>query len=144
VTSTWSSNTLEVIGVNTFLIQMFSTLVLFFSTCNNLVNSGNQQERLVDNSNSYSEAKSNFRGVRGGRRFDSASVKVHSDFRFGVNVQPLDQGPTPGSGTCRRWGQLVKQAKVWCNLTINGKHILAEFKDLFDGSLHLKPGSPKV
>ncbi len=39
------------------LVKMFSTLVLFFSTCNNLVNNGNQQERLVDNSNSNSEAK---------------------------------------------------------------------------------------
>ena len=36
------------------LVKMFSTLVLYFSTCNNLVNNGNQQERLVDNSNSIS------------------------------------------------------------------------------------------
>jgi len=33
---------------------MFSTLVLYFSTCNNLFNSDNQQERLVDNNNSNS------------------------------------------------------------------------------------------
>lgn len=39
------------------LVKMFSTLVFDFSTCNNLVNNGNQQERLVDNSNSNSEAK---------------------------------------------------------------------------------------
>jgi hypothetical protein len=31
---------------------MFSTLVLYFSTCNNLVNNGNQQEKLVNNFNS--------------------------------------------------------------------------------------------
>jgi len=41
---------------------MFSTLVLFFKTCDNLFNSGNQQERLVDNSNSISEAKKYFLG----------------------------------------------------------------------------------
>ena len=49
------------------LVKMFSTLVLYFSTCNNLVNNGNQQERLVDNSNSNSEAKKYWlRGVRRG------------------------------------------------------------------------------
>jgi LAGLIDADG endonuclease len=104
---------------------MFSTLVLFFSTCNNLVNSGNQQERLVDNSNFYSEAKYSFLGgFAEGEGSVSASVKVHSDFRFGVNVQP-EFGVTQHE---------------------NGKHILAEFKDLFDGkgNLHLKPGSQDV
>jgi len=104
---------------------MFSTLVLFFSTCNNLVNNGNQQGRLVDNSNFYSEAKSYFLGgFAEGEGSVSASIKVHSDFRFGVNVQP-EFGVTQH---------------------INGKHILAEFQNLFDGkgSLHLKPGSQDV
>jgi hypothetical protein len=46
---------------------MFSTLVLYFSTCNNLFNSGNRQERLVDNINLNSsefrsEAKRYFLG----------------------------------------------------------------------------------
>jgi len=107
------------------LVKMFSTLVLFFSTCNNLVNSGNQQERLVDNSNSNSEAKKYWLGgFAEGEGSVSASVKIHSDFRFGVNVQP-EFGVTQHE---------------------NGKHILAEFKDLFDGkgSLHLKPGSQNV
>ncbi len=104
---------------------MFSTLVLYFSTCNNLVNNGNQQERLVDNSNSISEAKKYWLGgFAEGEGSVSASVKIHSDFRFGVNVQP-EFGVTQHE---------------------NGKHILAEFKDLFDGkgSLHLKPGSQDV
>ena len=104
---------------------MFSTLVLFFSTCNNLVNSGNQQERLVDNSNFNSEAKRYFLGgFAEGEGSVSASVKVHHDFRFGVNVQP-------------EFGVTQHQ---------NGKHILAEFKELFDGkgNLHLKPGSLNV
>nr|AMP88000.1 hypothetical protein [Funneliformis mosseae] len=102
---------------------MFSTLVLFFSTCNNLVNNGNQQERLVDNSNFNSEAKSYFLGgFAEGEGSVSASVKVHSD--FGVHVQP-EFGVTQHE---------------------NGKHILAGFKDLFDGkgNLHLKPGSQDV
>jgi hypothetical protein len=34
---------------------MFSTLVLFFKACDNLFDSGNQQERLVDNSNFNSD-----------------------------------------------------------------------------------------
>jgi hypothetical protein len=54
-------------------------------------------------------------------QFAASRVAVHSDFRFGVNVQP-EFGVTQHE---------------------NGKHILAEFKDLFDGKgkLHLKPGS---
>jgi hypothetical protein len=109
---------------------MFSTLVLYFSTCNNLFNSGNQQERLVDNINLNSsefrsEAKRYFLGgFVEGEGSVSASVKVHHDFRFGVNVQP-------------EFGVTQHQ---------NGKHILAEFKELFDGkgNLHLKPGSQDV
>ena len=107
------------------LVKMFSTLVLFFKTCDNLFNSGNQQERLVDNSNFNSEAKNFFLGgFAEGEGSVSASVKVHSDFRFGVNVQP-------------EFGVTQHQ---------NGKHILAEFKELFDGkgNLHLKPGSQDV
>jgi hypothetical protein len=107
---------------------MFSTLVLFFKTCDNLFNSGNQQERLVDNFNSdpseiRSEAKNYFLGGFAEGE-GSASVKVNSDFRFGVNVQP-------------EFGVTQHQ---------NGKHILAEFKELFDGkgNLHLKPGSQDV
>jgi hypothetical protein len=108
---------------------MFSTLVLFFKTCDNLFNSGNQQERLVDNSNFNSEIQSEAKkyflgGFAEGEGSVSASVKVHHDFRFGVNVQP-------------EFGVTQHQ---------NGKHILAEFKHLFDGkgNLHLKPGSQDV
>jgi hypothetical protein len=36
---------------------MFSTLVLYFLTCNNLVNNGNQQEKLVDSNNFNSKPK---------------------------------------------------------------------------------------
>ncbi|CAG8599480.1 17430_t:CDS:2 [Funneliformis caledonium] len=87
------------------------------------INNGNQQERLVDNSNFNSEAKSYFLGgFAEGEGSVSASVKVHSD--FGVHVQP-EFGVTQHE---------------------NGKHILAGFKDLFDGkgNLHLKPGSQDV
>jgi LAGLIDADG endonuclease len=100
---------------------MFSTLVLYFKTCDNLFNSGNQQERLVDNSNFNSEAK-NLGGFAEGEGSVSASVKVHSDFRFGVQPE---------------FGVTQHQ---------NGKHIFAEFKELFDGkgNLHLKPGSKDV
>jgi hypothetical protein len=105
---------------------MFSTLLLFFKTCDKLFNSGNQQERLVDNSQLRPlEAKKFFLGgFAEGEGSVSASVKVHSDFRFGVNVQP-------------EFGVTQHQ---------NGKHILAEFKELFDGkgNLHLKPGSKDV
>jgi hypothetical protein len=109
---------------------MFSTLVLFFKTCDNLFNSGNQQERLVDNSNFNSdppktEAKKYFLGgFAEGEGSVSASVKVNSNFRFGVNIQP-------------EFGVTQHQ---------NGKHILAEFKELLDGkgNLHLKPGSQDV
>jgi hypothetical protein len=111
---------------------MFSTLVLFFRACDNLFDSGNQQERLVDNSNFnsdpseiQSEGKKYFLGgFAEGEGSVSASVKVHSDFRFGVNVQP-------------EFGVTQHQ---------NGKHILAEFKELFGGkgNLHLKPGTKHV
>jgi len=111
---------------------MFSTLVLFFKACDNLFDSGNQQERLVDNSNFnsdpseiQSEGKKYFLGgFAEGEGSFSASVKVHSDFRFGVNVQP-------------EFGVTQHQ---------NGKHILAEFKELFGGkgNLHLKPGTKHV
>lgn len=88
---------------------MFSTLVLFFKTCDNLFDSGNQQERLVDNSNFNSEIQSEAKkfflgGFAEGEGSVSASVKVHSDFRFGVNVQP-------------EFGVTQHQ---------NGKHILAD------------------
>lgn len=114
------------------LVKMFSSFVLFFKACDNLFDSGNQQERLVDNSNFnsdtseiQSEGKKYFLGgFAEGEGSVSASVKVNSDFRFGVNVQP-------------EFGVTQHQ---------NGKHILAEFKELFDGkgNLHLKPGTKDV
>ncbi|CAG8568487.1 12102_t:CDS:10 [Acaulospora colombiana] len=100
--------------------------------CDNLFDSGNQQERLVDNSNFNSDPseiqsegkKYSLGGFAEGEGSVSASVKVHSDFRFGVNVQP-------------EFGVTQHQ---------NGKHILAEFKELFGGkgNLHLKPGTKDV
>jgi len=62
---------------------MFSTLVLYFSTCNNLVNNGNQQERLVDNSNSISEAKKYWLGGFAEGEGSLSSVGIPS----GVKVQ---------------------------------------------------------
>lgn len=63
---------------------MFSTLVLYFKTCDNLFNSGNQQERLVDNSNFNSEAKNFFLGgFAEGEGSVSAPVKVNSNLDLG-------------------------------------------------------------
>lgn len=80
-------------------VKMFSTLVLFFKACDNLFDSGNQQERLVDNSNFnsdpseiQSEGKSYFLGgFAEGEGSVSASVKVNSDFRFGVKGKLVNE-----------------------------------------------------
>lgn len=97
----------------------------------------------MDNSSFNSEAKSYWLGgFAEGEGSVSASVKVHPDFRFGVNVQPEVFFTTLSIS----WARTSFVKKTGVTQHENGKHILAGFKDMFDGkgNLHLKPGSQDV